>query len=84
MRIKRKFLIPVLSIGLLLMTGIKISCANEDNLMNNYYSMIRSGKIKPPQYEEVKDKNGKIISHKSLNEEDWIKSIQTQKFGGGK
>lgn len=81
-RIKRKFLIPVLSIGLLLMTGIKISCANEDNLMNNYYSMIRSGKIKPPQYEEVKDKNGKIISHKSLNEEDWIKSIQTQKFGG--
>ena len=80
MKTKNKWLIPILSLGLLFTANSEISYADTTDGMDKYYQMIDNGKILPPQYE---DKGGKLMTDKIPKPEDWKKEIEKQQYGMG-
>ena len=80
MKTKNKLLIPILSLGLLFTANSEISYADTTDGMDKYYQMIDDGKILPPQYE---DEDGKLMTDKILNSEDWKEEVKKQQYGMG-
>lgn len=83
---KRKIFTGILALSMFLIPTAKAE--EVDPLIKDYISRIESGEILPPQY-EIKDDDGDGIDDNlgirrdSPKPEEWIKSLKTQKFGGG-
>ena len=71
MKIGKKLLIPILSIGLLMAGSSEISYAKTAESMDTYYSMIDNNEILPPQY----------MDGNSPNKIDWVNSVKKQNVG---
>ena len=64
-------------VGIMALSMFLVSTARADELTDSYIPRIRSGEIKPPQYAD------NSVSGPNPSVDDWIKSVENQKFGGG-
>ena len=73
---KMKGIVLALGLSLLLVPSV----AKADKLTDPYIPKIESGEILPPQYIGT---DNKLIKDKIPTKEEWIKSVESQAFGGG-